>query len=131
MPPYIRHRQRDVFGESARPVHTHALRIRAQMPASGEAVPALSANDVAFAAHDVAGRKTADIRPDFNDLTDKLVPDDQPNRYRLSRPAVPLVDVKIRPADARDLDTDEDVVDADRGLRGFFQAETASACRFY
>src|SRR5437773_12274737 len=131
MPPYIRHRQRDVFGERARPVHTHALGMCAQVPASGEAVPALAANHVTLAAHDIAVRKAADIRPGFNDLADKLVPDDQPNRYRLSRPVVPLVDVKVCPADTRDLNPDQDVIDADRGLRGFFQAETASACRLY
>ena len=55
MPPDIGHRQRDVFGEGARPVHADALGVRAEMPAAGETVAAAAADDVAFAADNFAG----------------------------------------------------------------------------
>jgi hypothetical protein len=106
MPPNIRHRQRDVFGECARPVDADALRVGAQMPPPRQAISALPANDVAFAADDVARRKSADVRSDLNDFTDKFMADDEADRDGLPRPFVPLVDMEVRSADSRGLHAD-------------------------
>jgi hypothetical protein len=97
------------------------------MPPSRQAVSALSANDVAFAADDVAGCKSADVRPDLNDFTDKFMADDQADRYGLPRPFIPFVDMKVRSADPRSLDADQDVIDTNRRPRNFLKAKAGSA----
>ena len=67
VPPDIRHRQRDVFRERARPVHPHAHRVRAQVPPPRQAVPAPPANHVPFAAHQIAREEIHDVRAGLHD----------------------------------------------------------------
>ena len=54
--PDVRHRQRDVLGERAGAVDADALGVRAQMAPPGHAVAAAAADEVPFAADDVARR---------------------------------------------------------------------------
>ena len=51
-----------IFGKGAGPVHANALRVRAQMAPSGQAVAAAAADHVAFAADNLARMKIVDIR---------------------------------------------------------------------
>ena len=98
--PDVGHRQREIFGEGAGPIHADAPGVRAEMPAAGEAVAAAAADDVAFAADDFAGEKVVHVRADLDDLADELVADDHRHGDRLLRPGVPLVDVQVGAADA-------------------------------
>ena len=63
--PDVRHRQRDVLGERAGPVHADPFRERAEVAPSGHAVAAPSADHVALAAHEVARVEVADVRADL------------------------------------------------------------------
>src|SRR5207249_9705164 len=85
----------------------------AEVPPSGEAVAAAAADDVALAAHEVAGMEVGDVRADLLDRPDELVPHDERRVDRAGRPGIPGLDVEVRAADARLVDPDEDVVDAD------------------
>ena len=59
--PDVGHRQRDIFGERARPVHAHAHGVRAQVAPSGETVAAAAADHVAFAADHVAREEVGHV----------------------------------------------------------------------
>ena len=107
----LRMAEHDVLGEAARALHAQAERVRAEMPAAGEAAAAAAADDVTLAAHDLAGPKVRDIGAHLDDLADELVPDDQGHRNRGPGPVVPLVDVQVGSADAGHQDADEHVVD--------------------
>ena len=97
--------------------------MRAEMPPAGHAVAAPAADDVALAAHEVAHREVADVRPEPDGLADELVADHHRHRDRLRRPLVPLVDVEVGAADPRLVNADQDVVDPDLGLGHVLQPE--------
>ena len=99
------------------------LRVLAQMPPAGEAVAAAAADDVAFAADDVAGVEVVDVRADLDDPADELVADDHRHRDRLLRPGVPVVDVHVGAADAGAQHLDQHVVDAEPRDRDLFEPE--------
>ena len=121
--PHVGHRQRQVLGERARAIDADALRVLAQVPAAGQAVAATAADDMAFAADDVARPEVGDVRADRDDLADKLVPDHHRHRNRFLRPGVPVVDVYVGPADAGASDLDQHVVDADLRLGHILQPQ--------
>jgi hypothetical protein len=125
--PDVRHRQGDVVCERARPVDTDTFGVRAQVASTRHAVPASAAHHVALTADEVARSEVAHIRADLGDLSDELVPDHEWNRDGPLGPVVPLLDVEVGPADARPVDPDEHVVDADLGLRHVGHHETGSA----
>src|SRR5579864_8794969 len=91
VPPDIGHRHRDVIGKRARPVHTHAHRMRAQMPAPGETVSAAAAHHVPFAAHYIAWMKIVHVRAGLDDLADELMTDRHGYRNGSLRPLIPVV----------------------------------------
>ena len=66
--PDVRHRQRDVLGECAGPLHAEPDRVRAQVPPPRHAVAAATADDVPLAADDVARVEVAHVRADLDDL---------------------------------------------------------------
>ena len=103
--------------ESARPVHADTQRVAAQVAPPGAAVAAMSAGDVAFARHPVAGLEAAHLAADLDDLARILVTHGHRHRHGLLRPRVPVVDMHVGAADGGAVDLDEDVVVADRGLR--------------
>ena len=121
--PDVGHRQDDVLGE--RPVTTdpETDRFGAQVAAPGQAVPAATAYDVALTRDEVARVEVGDVRADLDDLADELVPDHERRLDRLRRPGIPGFDVQVRPADARLVDADQDVVDADRPASGRRQGQ--------
>src|SRR6476660_6633026 len=101
------------------------------MPASCQTISALTAHDVAFAAHNLTAGEASYVGSDFHDLAHKFAADDQPDRNRFSCPFVPLVDVEVGTADARGLDTNQNVIDADRWARSVLQTQTRFGCGFY
>src|SRR5690348_3311413 len=89
MHPHVAHRQRNIFRERAWPVHTHALRVRAQMSAPRQTISAMPANYMPLAADDLAGEKILHVRTHFHDLPHELMPDHQGHRYGFPCPLVP------------------------------------------
>ena len=128
--PDVGHRQRDVLGERARPLHAEPDRVRAEVPPAGHAVAAAAADDVPLAADDVARVEVAHVRADLDDLADELVPDHERHRDRLLRPGVPRVDVQVGAADAGLAHADQDVVDPDLRLGHVLEPEPRLGLRF-
>src|SRR5581483_6297856 len=121
--PDVRHRQRDVLGERARPLDAEPDRVCAEVPPAGQAVPAAAADDMALAADEIADREVADVRAELDDLADELVADDHRHRDRPLRPRVPAVDVEVGATDAGLVDADQDVVDSELRLRDLLEPE--------
>jgi hypothetical protein len=88
-----------------------------------EAVAAATADDVPFAADDVAGAEVLHIGPDFDDASDEFVADYHRNGDRLLSPVIPVVDMHVGAADAGAEHLDEDVVDANRRLGDIFEPQ--------
>src|SRR4051794_2398482 len=108
--PKIRGWDRNIFSESSRPVHADPFRVWTKMPPSGQAIAAMSANDVSFGRDQLAFLEVANGGADFIDHADELVPDRHRHGNRLLGPCVPVVDVNVRPADGSFLDADQDVI---------------------
>ena len=74
--------------------------------------------------------KIVDVRPDIDNLPHKFMTDDHGDWNRLTGPLVPIEDMNVCTADARPQDTDEDIVDADRGLGNILQPEAGIRMSF-
>ena len=129
--PDIRHWQRDILGKCAGAVDADAGRVFTQMPPPRQAVAAAATDNMTLATDNLAGKEVGDIRADFDNLADKLMPNDQRHRNGLLRPRIPVVDMQVRSADARALDTDQNVIDADTGLGNLFQPQARLGPCFY
>jgi hypothetical protein len=84
--PDVRHRKYDVFGERARAIYAHSLRMGTQMTSARETIAAAAADDMTFSADTVADLKVCNVRTDFHDLTYKLMSYNQRDRNSLLRP---------------------------------------------
>jgi hypothetical protein len=102
----------------------------AEMTPPGKTIPAAPADDMSFAAHDFAGMEIDHVRANFDDFTDKFVPDHQRHGDNGASPIVPFVDVKIGSADAGEQDADQDIVNSNLRLRNVFEPETAFRTAF-
>ena len=93
--------QRDVLGERAVAAHAEADGVAAQVPAAGQAVAALAADQVALAADQVADRDVRRRRRRLDDLADELVAEDQRGARRACcAQASQEPDVQVGAADA-------------------------------
>ena len=122
--PDVGHRQREIFGERAGPVHADADRFLAEMPPAGQAVAASSADHVPFAADHIAHAKILDVAADIDDSPDEFMAHHQRHGNGLLRPGVPIEDVDVGAADAGSQDFDQHVVDAELRHRHVFQPQT-------
>ena len=111
MLPDVSHRQGNILSKRSRAVDSHTLCVAAQMPASCQAVAAMAADDVAFAADDFAGKEVYDVGPDLDDFADELMADDQWQKDSSLCPGIPLIDVQVGPADPSLIYPDEYVID--------------------
>ena len=121
--PDVGDRQGQVLGEGSRPVDAHAVGIHAEVAAAGQAVAALAADQVPFAADDIADLEVLDVASQFNDSPHEFVSDHHRDGHGLLGPGVPVVDVYVRSADSRTEDFDEDVVDPDLRHGYVFQGQ--------
>jgi hypothetical protein len=96
------------------------------MPPPGQTVPAASANDMSFAADNLAGVKVVDIRPGLDDFADEFMADGHGDGDSGASPFIPLENVQICAADAGVSDADQDVIDSDFRLGYILQAQTGS-----
>src|SRR5947209_8479249 len=95
MNPDITHRQRQIFGKGSRPIHAHALGIRAEVPPASEAVAAVPADDMAFAADNLSRQEVSHVGADLDDFPDELMPDNQGDGNGLLRPGIPFVNMEV------------------------------------
>lgn len=102
----------EVVGERAVAVDADAEGVRAEVAGAGEAVAAVSADDVAFAGDEGFEFPAADVFADGFDVADVFVADDHGGFDGGGGPVVPLVDVDVRPADGGLEDFDPYVVGA-------------------
>ena len=72
----------------------------AQVPPPGQAMAAATADDVTFAADEVARREVLDVGADLDDLADELVADESGGWIVVLGPGVPRLDVQVGAADA-------------------------------
>jgi len=128
--PNIGHRQGNVFGEGTGAIDTDTGRVFAEMASAGQAVTASSAHDVPFTRDDLAGKEILYVGADFDDFTNELMTDNHWNGNRFLSPRVPIVDVKVSPADSRFFDSDQTVVDTDFGEWNILELETDTAMMF-
>ena len=129
--PDVGHRQRDVFGEGAGTVHANAQRVRAEMAASGQAIAASAADDVALPANDIAREEIVDVRANLYDAAGEFVAYGHRYGDGALRPIVPLVNVDVRPANARAEHLNQDVVNTNLGLGNVFEPKSWLALAFH
>jgi hypothetical protein len=113
MHPDIRHGQRQIFGESSRPIHSHSFGISAQMSPARETVTTSTTNNMTLATDHLPWKKIFNIRPDFNNLTDELMTYHHRHGDGFARPIVPIINVQIRAANTGAIDANQDVVEPD------------------
>jgi hypothetical protein len=113
MPPDVAHGKHEVFGESARPIDSHPLRVSAKVAAPRQAVATSSADHVALPADQFADVEVGNVGPDFDHLADELVPDHQRDRNGGLGPIVPLINVEVGAANTGEKNLHFDVIDAD------------------
>src|SRR5262249_28293779 len=111
-------------------VDADALGVFAEVSAAGEAVAAMTTDDVAFAGDDVADVEVVDIGAGGDDSADEFVADMHGDGDGFLGPGVPVVDVHIGSADAGAEDFDHDVVDAVFGERDIFEPKADFAFAF-
>ena len=122
-------RQRFVFGTetySAKPpatIDADPLRVRAKMPPSSQAVPAMAAHDMSFGRDNFARLEIADGTADLIDYANEFVSDHHRNRNRLLCPRVPVIYMHVGAADRSLLNADENVVWPYLGDWNLFQIE--------
>ena len=129
--PDIGHRDREKFRERALAIDSYSLGVGAKMTPPGEAIAAMSADNVTFAGDQITWSETFDAPADPLDHTDKLMADDHRHRDGLLRPGVPVINVNISSADRSLLDPDEHVIVADFRHRNFFQPKTGFGFAFH
>jgi hypothetical protein len=115
MVPDIGHGQSDILSKSARAIDADPFGMGTQMAATGQAIATMTADNVTFAANQVAGKEVRYIRTDFDNGADEFVPDNHRYRDGFLGPRVPIVDVQVGAADSRAIDLDQHIVDADCG----------------
>ena len=101
------------------------------MAAPGEAIAAVSTNDMPFSRNQLALLKIVNAGADFFDHADELVADHHRDRDRFLGPRVPVVNMNVGAADRSFLDPDQDVVRPDLRHRHFFQTESRRALAFH
>src|SRR5437660_5474098 len=101
------------------------------MTPARQAIAAASANDMTLAAHCLARKKILHIRADLDDLSNKLMADHHRHRDRFPSPVVPLINVRVRTANAGAIDVYQHVIQSNRWLGRFFKPEPGFGFSFY
>src|SRR5436305_4876898 len=112
VPPDIRHGDNHVFGKCPVAVYADTFGEGTEMTPPGEAVATASANDVSFPADDLTRLEIGNVRANLNDLANELMAQDGGNLDGRLRPAIPVINVYVSPANSREQGTNLYVVDA-------------------
>ena len=127
--PYIGLGDTEVPGEAPGTIHPHTAGAGAQVSAPGQAVAAVTADQMPLSADHISGVKILDQIPYRFHGAGELVTDDQRNRYVLPGPFVPVVDMHIRAADRCLVDLDQDIGQPDLRFGNLLQPESGF-CNF-
>jgi hypothetical protein len=100
------------------------------VPSAGPAVAATTAHDVAFSRDDIPWGEISDIRTDFDDSSDKFVPDDHRHGDRFLGPGVPVVDMQVGAADPGLFDFDQAIADSELRKGDVLEFESQAAVVF-
>ena len=92
-----------------------------------KAISASSADQMAFAAHDIARIEIAHIASNLDDFADKFVADRHRDRNGFLGPLITLINMNIGAADAGIAHADQHVVDAVLRFGNILQPQTALA----
>src|SRR4051812_36381709 len=111
MMPDIRHWHGNEFRKGPWAIYADSLRVFAQMPPPGQTIPASTANDMPFGAHNVAAMKIDYVRPDLDDFADELMPHHHGHRNRLLRPGIPFINMQICSANPGAIHANQHIVD--------------------
>jgi len=107
--PNIRLWNSNEFRKCSRPVHADAAGLIAKMPATCQAIPAPSTNQVPLRRHQHTWLKIGDVPSNRFDTSNKLVTDRHGCRNCALGPRIPLKNVQIRAADRRPEHSDQRV----------------------
>ena len=91
------------------------------MPPAGEAVSAMTTDDVAFGGDQLTFAEVVHTGPDSLDHANELVADDHRDRNGFLRPRIPIVDMQVGAADRGPLNAHQNVVRPDLGHWNFFK----------
>src|SRR5258708_22348332 len=122
--PYVHHWQDNVFGERACAVHSHALRVCAQVTPACETVAAPPAYDVPLPADKIAGVKIRHVGSHFDNLPAEFMPDDKWHVNFGPRPIVPLVNMQLAASQPRAKHANLHIIDTGFRLGNIFEPET-------
>src|SRR5690606_3331072 len=113
-----------VVGEGAGDVDPEAPRLLAEVPAAGEAVAALAADDVPLGGDQLADLEPLYVAAQGGDVAGELVAHGHGGGDGRPGPVVPLVDVEVGAADARGVHPDQDLVRTGLGYRDLLEGES-------
>src|SRR5690606_38075523 len=116
---------------ATRTVNPDADRVDAQVARSRATVAAMPANQVAFPGNALTDVQTAHGLPESFDHADELVPDLHRHRNGPLRPLVPVIDVRVGPADRGLFDPDKYGVRPYAGLGNVVHPDTPLLVLFY
>ena len=101
------------------------------MAATGQAIAAMSAGNMAFHRDEIAFGKTFHMVANLFDHADKLVANGHRNGNRFLRPGIPVVNVNVGPADRCFEDADKHIVAFDFRDRNFFEPKPGFSPALY
>src|SRR5436305_11085770 len=88
----------DEFGPGTGTINSDALCVRAKVPATSQAVPAMPAGDMTFPDDEIAFGKPAHICSHRRDFADKFVADCHRHGNGFLRPIIPVINVNMSAA---------------------------------
>ena len=84
-----------------------------------------------FARHDLAGFEVDNIRANLCNLADKLMADNHGNRDSFLCPAIPIINMQVRPADCSPQNFDQHIIGPNGGHGNIFQPKPRFCMFFY
>src|SRR5262252_8555664 len=118
----------DVLGEGPICIDANNLHVLADVSVPCAALQTFAASNVHLGRNKVAFLDAGHFVAECNDLTAKFVAWDQWRMNAVLRPAVPLVDVQIRPTDGGDFDFNQHIGAAE--FRNLYFADVRTRCSF-
>src|SRR5438132_550566 len=101
------------------------------MPTAGQAVPAMTANDVSFYGDNLPWHEIVDGVADLIDYAHEFVSNHHRNRDRLLRPCVPVIYMYVGAADRSPLDSDKNVIGPNLRNWNLLEVESRLGPAFY
>jgi len=127
-PPNITRWNGNIISEGAVAINPDPHGVGAEVPATREAVAAVTANNMPFARDELAQRKPSHARTDIGHGADIFMTNDERRLDGPLRPRVPLINMNIRSTNRGFLNFDQHIIQARRG-HGYFGHDEAGSGR--